>query len=88
MSVPAGSYLVMAKTVVTGGAANVVCELSGGSESDHAYGETSGTDTQLTLTNIETTVLSAPGKIELSCLGAADHFWYAKLTATQVGAIH
>ncbi len=42
----------------------------------------------LTLTNVETTVLSTPGNIELVCTGSPAHFWYAKLTPTQVGTIH
>jgi len=88
VSVPAGSYLVQAKTVVGGGEVDSRCELSGGSASDFSFGatETSGIN-QMTITNLETTVLGAPGPIKLECLGGAT-FFYAKLTATQVGTIH
>ena len=88
LPVPAGSYLVVANTVASGGAAEVACGVTGGSKKDNAYGQTSATVNQLTLTDVETTVLSSPGKIEVSCGGTPEHFWYATLTATQVGTVH
>ncbi|HME03145.1 MAG TPA: hypothetical protein VKG38_08965 [Solirubrobacteraceae bacterium] len=91
VSVPAGSYLVVAKTVAAGAASEVAvvaCYVKGGGEEDRASGQIGETVKELTLTNVETTVLSTPGTIELECKGQADHFWDAKLTATKVGAIH
>jgi hypothetical protein len=90
VSVPAGSYLVQAKTVVSAGAGESICILAGGSASDNAKGSTEASGiTEMTLTNVETTVLSTPGTIKLECTGGAGQlFRYAKLTATQVGAVH
>jgi hypothetical protein len=91
LSLPAGTYLVQAKTVIDGGKGNDVCSVSGGSSSDSAYGATSETATgipQMTLNNLETTVLSTPGTVELTCGGSATHFSRAKLTATEVGTLH
>ncbi len=88
VSVPAGSYLVQAATTASGGTGDSACHLVGGSQGDNAYVQNGPSATQVTVTNIETTVLSSPGKIELNCGGAAEHFWYAKLTAIQVGTIH
>lgn len=91
VSVPAGSYIVQAKTVIAASTSgDSVCTLTGGSGSDKGYGATqaSGIE-QMTITNLETTTLTTPGTIELTCSGAAGtSFFYSKLTATAVGTIH
>jgi hypothetical protein len=91
VSLPAGTYLVQAKTVINGGKGNDICALNGGSGQDNAYGATSETATgiaQMTINNVETTVLATPGTVKLECNGSATHFFYAKLTATEVGTLH
>ena len=51
---PAGTYLVSAKTTVTGGKGDAVCVLSGGSAADRTYSATSESITQVTMSNLET----------------------------------
>jgi len=90
VSVPAGSYLVQAQTTIAGGEGTSACFISGGSEKSNSYGSTEKAPgiTQMTLHNVETTVLSSPGAIKMECTGAAEFFVYSKLTVTQVGTIH
>jgi len=88
VSVPAGNYVVAAKTSEYGGNGTSRCDLENGSEEiDAAFGEieTSGI-TQITIPNLGTASRGAPGTITLECTGAGT-FNDAQLTATQVGAI-
>jgi hypothetical protein len=89
VSVPAGNFLVVAKTVALSGSGYSACFLNGGSASDNGYGANTTNVEQMTITNVETTHLSAPGTITLSCFsGGGNTVGYAKLTATQIGAVH
>jgi hypothetical protein len=64
------------------------CDLVDSTEIDSSFGanETTGI-TQMTISNLATTTLSTAETIKLEC-GGSGTFAYAKLTATQVGAIH
>ncbi len=89
ISVPAGAYVVQAKTVIAGGEGTSACFVTGGNAKDNTYGATEKTGiTQMTINNAETTTLTSPGTIKLECLGSAEFFFYAKLTATQVATLH
>jgi hypothetical protein len=92
LSLPAGTFLVQAKTVIDGSKGDDLCDVAvvGGGDLDRAYGATSESATgipQTTLNNLGTVVLSTASKVELSCTGNAT-FFYAKMTATQVGTLH
>jgi hypothetical protein len=84
--VPAGDYFVIAKPVVGNANTLTPCDLTGGTDADATFGESTG-PTQETLVATTVTHFDAPGTLHWSCSSgfAANQ---AVVNAIQVGAIN
>jgi len=92
ISVPAGSYFVIAKATITSASVpttNTECDLSGGTGSDETFGSVDeNTHPTETLVATMVTTFSAPGTIQWTCNTNLVAISHAVMNAIQVGTVH